>query len=173
MSHKETNRLDWPARLLIIVLAPLGVLVLLPLVVVVLLTWLLATIGLNILVWMAWCSRGRDILFVYSDSPIWRDYFEKQIIPEIASRAVILNYSDRRHWLHRCWLSSLVFRFFGGSSEYNPLAVYFRPFRRHRTFRFWQAFKDSKHGKTNRLEQLQSEFFHCIGQPRQHQEQVD
>ena len=52
---------------------------------------------------------------------------------------------------------------FGGWREFNPLAVVFRPFRRTRTFRFWQPFRDFKHGHPEALHRMESEFFGLIG----------
>lgn len=138
-------------------------LALLPLIAVVLVLWLIELIGLYILVWMLWCTRGKDILFVYSDSPIWQDYVEQFILPRIESRSVVLNWSDRRHWLNRFSLPALLFRHLGGNREFNPLAVYFRPLRPHRTFRFWQAFTNRKHGQPETLKQVESDFYACIG----------
>jgi len=145
------------------VLALVLVLALSPLIVVVLALWLLATLGLYVLVWLIWCTRGKDILFVYSDSPIWHDYVVEQIIPRIEARAVIVNWSERRHWVTRLSLASLLFRYFGGDREYNPLALYFRPLWFHRSFRFWRAFRDWKHGKTESVKRIEDEFFRCIG----------
>ena len=52
------------------------------------------------------------------------------------------------------WLTILVFYFFGGTRDFNPLAVVFRPFRLAKVFRFWSAFKDYKHGKVEVIEKL-------------------
>ena len=119
------------------------------------------TFFLHIAVWSWWCVRGRDILFVYSDSPIWHDYIEEQVLPRLGERAVVLNWSQRTGW--RFSLARLVFYHFGGYQEFNPLAVVFRPFRRTRTFRFWQPFRDFKHGHPEALQQMESEFFGLIG----------
>lgn len=158
--------------MLIILFSPLIVVVLL-LWLLWLVLWLLITIGLYLLVWALWCRRGKDILFVYSESPIWHDYIEEQIIPHIRARSIVLNWSDRRHWLRRFSLPSTIFRHFAGNREFNPLALYFRPFRRHRTFRFWQAFQDWKHGRAATLKQVEDEFFNCIGSKGQAIECLD
>jgi len=136
---------------------------LLPLIVAVLLLWLIATASLYIAVWFLWCTRGKDILFVYSNSPIWHDYIEEHIIPRIQARSVVLNWSERRYWLRRLTLASLLFRHFGGYREYNPVAIYFQPFCRHRSFRFWKAFNEWKHGKPADLQRVESDFFQTIG----------
>jgi hypothetical protein len=167
MSHEEDNHSSWARSFLgvlgrwsaVIVFVPLLIVLLIPF----LLLWLLAVIGFTLLIWTLWCTRGKDILFVYSDSPVWHDYIEQQIIPEIGARSVILNWSDRRHWLHRFSLESVAFRLFGGSREYNPLAIHFRPLRSHLTYRFWKAFRDWKHGKSAPLERMKSDFFRDIG----------
>lgn len=148
---------------MLVVIVPLGLVVCIPLLVVVLLYWFIATSTLYLAVWILWCTRGKDILFVYSNSPIWRDYIEQQLIPRIADRSVILNWSERRDWLDSWSLPSVTFRFFGGSREYNPLALHFRPLRRHRTFRFWKAFKDWKHGNPETLKLIEGQLFDTIG----------
>ncbi len=136
-----------------------------PLLVAVLVLWLtfflVSTLCLHIAIWSWWCLRGHDILFVYSDSPIWHDYIEQHILPYLGPRAVGLNRSQRRSW--RFSLARVAVHHFGGWREFNPLAVVFRPFRRTRTFRFWQPFRDYKHGKPEALHRVESDFFGLIG----------
>lgn len=139
-----------------------------PLLVVVVLLWLVfflvSTVFLHIAVWSWWCVRGRDILFVYSDSSIWHDYIEEHVLPQLGERAVVLNWSQRTRW--RLSLARMVFYHFGGWRAFNPLAVVFRPFRRTRTFRFLQPFRDFKHGHPEALHKMESEFFGFIGVQR-------
>ena len=82
---------------------------------------------LNVVAWRCWCAHGRYVLFVYSDSPIWHDYIKEHILPRLGERAVILNWSQRSQWKRT--LAVMTFRYFGGSREFNPMAVVFRPFR--------------------------------------------
>ena len=49
--------------------------------------------ALYLLVWLLWLPKGKDILFVYSDSPIWREYMTTEILPVVEARAVVLNWS--------------------------------------------------------------------------------
>jgi hypothetical protein len=119
---------------------------------------------LHVLVWSWWCIRGRDVLFVYSDSPIWHDYIEEQILPYLGERAVVLNWSGRRRW--RLSLAKMAFYRFGTYRQFNPLAVVFRPLRRSRVFRFWQPFRDFKHGHAQALNKMEKEFFELIGVDR-------
>jgi hypothetical protein len=128
-----------------------------PLIVVALTLHLLAGFLLHIAAWCWWCSRGRYVLFVYSESPIWHDHIEQHILPRLRDRAVVLNWSHRRRW--RRTLSVLTFRFFGGSREFNPLAVVFRPFKLAREFRFYEPFRQFKHGKTGAVAKMEGELF--------------
>ena len=74
----------------------------LPLLVVVAVLWLvffvISSVCLHIVIWSWWCIRGRNILFVYSDSPIWHDYIEQHILPNLGERAVVINWSQRARW---------------------------------------------------------------------------
>lgn len=133
-----------------------------PLILFVVSIWLLWTLCLYVLVWTLCCTRGRDILFVYSDSPIWHDYIEEHILPRIKDRAMVLNWSQRRKWINRFSIPSLLFRHFCPNREFNPMAIYFRPFRRRLRFSFWEAFGDWKHGKTQKLDLLENDFYRAI-----------
>jgi hypothetical protein len=154
---KPNTKTKWWQLALFIPFAPL----LLVIVVFWLVFCLVSTILLHIAIWTWWCIRGRDILFVYSDGPIWHDYIEQQILPQLGERAVILNWSQRTMW--RFSLSRMAFYHFGGRRAFNPLAVVFRPFRRTRTFRFLQPFREFKHGHPETLHRMESEFFKLIG----------
>jgi hypothetical protein len=152
--RKQKGR--WWQIAALIVLAPL----LLVVAVFALVFYLIYTVCLHFAVWTWWYGRGRDVLFVYSDSPIWHDYISEQILPHLGERSVVLNWSQRREW--RFSLARMAFHHFGGSREFNPLAVVFRPLRRTRTFRFWQPFRDRKHGDPKALRRMESEFFDLI-----------
>ena len=153
------SKTRWRTNLLVVPLLP----VLLLVAAITLVLSLVATVCLHITIWTWWCLRGRDILFVYSDSPVWHDYIEEAILPHLGERAVILNWSQRKRW--RFSLARLAFHHFAGYRQFNPLAVVFRPFHRSRIFRFWQPFRDFKHGKPQALHQMEREFLGVIGVP--------
>lgn len=133
------------------------VVLLLPLILLALLLFSLHRLILYAVVWTLWLSRGKDVLFVYSDSPIWRDYMTEQVLPLVRERAVVLNWSERSKWPKWCFPAH-VLRVFGGGREYNPIVILFRPFRRAKRFRFWKPFRDWKHGRTDALELLINEL---------------
>ena len=156
MESRE-SKFKWWQLALIISLAP----VIIILTTVALLFFVVSTVCLHIAIWMWWCLRGRDILFVYSDSPIWREYIDQSILPHIGERAVVLNWSERKR--RRVSLARLAFHHFGGYRQFNQLAVVFKPIRRTRKFRFWQPFRDFKHGHAEALHHMEAEFFALIG----------
>src|SRR5439155_18714445 len=72
--------------------------IILPLALLALPLYLAHRLALYAVVWMLWLPKGKDILLVYSDSPIWHDYMETQVLPLVKERAVILNWSERNKW---------------------------------------------------------------------------
>jgi hypothetical protein len=111
-----------------------------------------------LLVQFLWLPRGRDVLLVYSDSPIWHDYMINEIAPLVADRSVVLNWSERRSW-HWWSLATHVFRSYGTGRQYNPMVLLFRPMRRTRVFRFWSPFQDWKHGHPEPLQRARQDLF--------------
>jgi hypothetical protein len=109
------------------------------------------------MVWLLWCPQGKNVLFIYSDSSIWKDHIESAVIPRLSDEVVVLNWSERRRW--RISLATLLFHHFGGRYEFNPMALVFRPFRRRTEFRFFAAYQAWKKGKRVALEVIESEFF--------------
>jgi len=158
-TETKKRKPPWWLFPVIIVFSP----VILLLVVGVVALFVLTSICLHILIWTFWCVRGRDILFVYSDSPIWHDYIEQRLLPPIRHRAIVLNWSQRNRW--RISLARAAFHHFGGYHEFNPLAVVFRPLRRTRKFRFWQPFRDFKHDRSEALGKMEKDFFDLIRVP--------
>jgi hypothetical protein len=132
--------------------------VLLPLIVLALTFWLLHRATLYLLVWVLWLPKGKDVLFVYSDSPIWKEYMTQQLWPLMQERAIVLNWSERSKW--RKWsLPVRVLHSIGGGREFNPMVILFRPLRPARVFRFWSAFKEWKRGEPESVERLRNEVF--------------
>ncbi len=130
-----------------------------PLILLVWLYWLARTLALRAVVLMAaWAPRGRRILFVYSDSPVWGEYIRDRILPRLPPSAVILNWSERSKW-RRTSLAVWTFRHYAGAREFNPLGLIVPAFGRARFYRFWRPFRDFKHGKPEALLALEAKFF--------------
>jgi hypothetical protein len=130
-----------------------------PILVVAVFLYLLWGAVLYIVIWLT--QRKQFVIFVYSNSPTWKDYIEKEILPYIQDRAMILNWSERRNWKNS--LAVLAFRYFGGYRNFNPIAIVFCPFRFVKTYRFFEAFKEFKHGDAKRVEEIKSGFFEDVG----------
>jgi hypothetical protein len=108
-------------------------------------------------------------ILVYSNSPNWQQYIEQHWLPRIGSQFVLLNWSNRSQWAVESPFEARVFRRFAGDREFNPLAIIFLPLgvpapstRNAAVIRFFQAFKDFRHGKDGLLHAREAELFsHC------------
>ncbi len=85
--QKRPLRELWKAAL-VVVLLPL----VLPLALITYTLGFAHRIALYMLVWLLWLPKGKDTLVVYSDSPIWRDYMETQVVPLVQEPAILLNW---------------------------------------------------------------------------------
>jgi hypothetical protein len=108
--------------------------------------------------WLAHRRQGRVVLFVYSDSPNWQSYIEENVLPRLGSRAVVINWSRRKQWNRECWWEARAFHFWAGSRAFNPIALVFVGWWRVVPVRFFQAFRDLKHGKEEPLRQAEAEL---------------
>jgi hypothetical protein len=149
----DTTRKN-PTLLVLILLSPL----LLAWLVMYLLFLFLVGIFLTLAVWLWWCPRGRCVLLVYSDSPIWKERIEETLLPKLAPSAVIINWSHRKSWRWHA-LSTLLFHYFGGDKEFNPMAVIFHPGKFPKTFRFWKGYQVYKKGNAEPLEKEIGKMF--------------
>jgi hypothetical protein len=136
-------------------LITLLLIILSPIVIISVLLYFLWGAILYLTIWFT--SKKPFVVFVYSNSPIWQDYMEREILPHLRDRAVILNWSERRNWKNS--LAVLAFRYFGGFRNFNPMGMVFRPFHFVTTYRFFEAFKEFKHGNSKHVEKLRNELF--------------
>jgi len=116
------------------------------------------------LVWSCWIGRAqRRVLFVYSDSPNWKEHVEAHILPKLPANTVVLNWSHRGQWA-RFSVSVMLFRYFAGKKEFNPIGLVFERFNVVERYRFWQPFHDAKHGCPEALQLVEAQFLgHAAG----------
>ena len=119
-------------------------------------------IVLRLWFWGAHAARGRRVLFVYSDSPNWMAYIEENILPRIADRAVVLNWSERRLWSKKAPWEARFFHRFAGDRDFNPIALVFCDRGRIRSVRFHRPFLDFKHGDDSALRDAEAELFKLL-----------
>ena len=117
---------------------------------------------LNALIRMLWLPRGKDVLLVFSESPIWFDYMTREILPLVKNRAKVLNWSERNRW-PRWSLPVWVFHTYSRGRDFNPMLILFRPFRQAVFFRFFPAFQEYKHGNTDSLERMRQALIVQLG----------
>ena len=120
-----------------------------------------------------WGSEGKNILLVYSESPNWKDYIEREIIPKLSPYAVSLNYSRRAEWKHKEPLEAKVWKQWSGAREFNPMAIVIPDRGKVKTVRFHQAFRDYKHGKDHLLRQKEAELLSLISQNKRANDRAD
>lgn len=109
--------------------------------------------------WQRHGKFGRFVLFVYSDSPHWKVYIEEHILPRLKPHVVTLNWSKRREWQELKPFEARVFYQWAGDEEFNPMAIVIPAKGKMKEIRFWQAFKDFKHGKDRLLREAEKSLF--------------
>lgn len=119
----------------------------------------LYSLWLRLSFYCKWIKKGKNIIFVYSDSPNWKIYVEENILPKLESSCITLNWSERSKWKDDNLLESRIFYHWGGYNDYNPMAIIFISFFKVKTVRFYEAFKEYKHGKDVLLNQRLQELF--------------
>ena len=112
-----------------------------------------------------WGVHGKRLLLVYSNSPHWQAYVEQNWLPQLESIAVVLNWSERSTWATRHPFEADIFRTWAGDQEFNPLAIIIPADGAVRVIRFWQAFRDYKHGKDRTLRVAEAELAAALEVP--------
>jgi hypothetical protein len=110
-----------------------------------------------------WGGRGKRLVLVYSNSPNWQAYVEENWLPRLESIAVVLNWSERGTWAERHPFEADIFRAWAGEREFNPLAIIIPADGPVRVIRFWQAFREYKHGKDRTLRAAEAELGAALG----------
>ena len=121
-------------------------------------------VALYALVWLWWIGRARRrTLFVYSNSPNWKEYVEANIVPKLPANTVVLNWSNRAQW-PKFSLPVMLFKAFAGDRDFNPIGLVFERLDVVEPYRFWQPFRDARHGRTEALQLVETRFLkHVAG----------
>jgi hypothetical protein len=112
-----------------------------------------------------WGMSGKRLLLVYSNSPHWQAYIEEHWLSRISRVAVVLNWSERAQWPEQHPFEAEIFRMWAGDREFNPLAIVIPERGPLQVIRFWQAFRDYKHGNDRALRTAEAELGAAAGVP--------
>ncbi len=77
-----------------------------------------------------WFPKKTYIFFLYSNSAIWKTYFETELIPRIEKKAIIKNWSTRHTdgwWHNRKSIEYRIVRFLCSSRYIYPCGIIFFP----------------------------------------------
>jgi len=92
---------------------------------------------------LVWVRFERFVVFVYSDSPKWKDHVESHILPALPAGAMVINRSCP--WSASS-LAGRVFRHFGGQREYSPIGMVIDRGALVRRFRFYTPYLSARKG---------------------------
>ena len=120
--------------------------------------------GLKVRFWVRHGRKGKVILFVYSDSPNWKDHIEEKILPRLEACSVILNWSKRREWESSMQFEARLFNQWAGSGEFAPTAILLPLLGRVKVFRLWQLSQNPKHGKNKVSKEAEQSLFAAVKQ---------
>ena len=103
---------------------------------------------------------GKDLLIVYSDSPHWGEYIEREWLRRWGHRAVVFNRS--RPW-SESQPEAQLWRAVAGTVEHTPVAIVVPRRGLPRVVRFFLAFRDFKHGKDRKLREAEARLERLLG----------
>ena len=105
---------------------------------------------------------GRDLLLVYSASPLWQPYIEAEWLPRWGERAIVLNRSAP-NWMARP--EAELWSRMTAVGDHTPAAIVIPARGRVRVFRFFKAFRDYKHGNAAPLRALEADLEAALNRP--------
>ena len=106
---------------------------------------------------------GRIGLLIYSDSPHWKAHIEEKWFPRIGPHVYALNWSENRRWPRSLGVRTFD-EFVGRTYQFNPAVVVIRRRGEPLVFRFYQAFRNAKHGRGVDLARLEEQMFEAVDQ---------
>lgn len=113
--------------------------------------------------------RKVDGVLVFSDSPKWRPHIEREWLPVLRDRFVVLNWSERARWPRT--VPVLIWKHFcagygAPGRNFNPAVLVLRGLRHPRVYRFYPWFQAAHVGEREGLEELERMLFSELGLAR-------
>lgn len=123
--------------------------------------YVLYGILLRVFAWLRWSGTPVRGILIYSNSPKWQEYIEREWLPRLGDRVIVLNWSERKKWTRS--LAVLLFRHHIDASSYainyNPSVILLRGCRYPYLYRYFYAFRNVKHGDDQALKKLEGQMF--------------
>jgi hypothetical protein len=128
--------------------------------------------GLLLLVaaWWKWHGSSVRGILITSDSPTWKEHIEQQWLRRLQEQVIVLNWSQRNSWPRS--LEARLFRYFclteyqilfisvgEQTQNFNPALILLRGLYYPYVYRFYYAFRDAKHGRTEALNKLETHMY--------------
>ncbi len=106
-----------------------------------------------------WFSKNQHIFFLYSDSKKWKDYFEKEIIPKIQSKASVWNWSTRQKdgWNNNS-IEAKILKLYRPIGFFYPMAFVILPSGQIKIFQFYQSYVKMLKSGNEEYKRLEKEF---------------
>lgn len=106
-----------------------------------------------------WFPNGKYILFIYSDSKKWKEYFENTIISRIRDKAFIWNWSTRQKdgWNDDV-IEAKILKLYHPFGYFYPMAIVFLPTGEVKTFQFYSSYVNMLKSGKDEYKKLEKEF---------------
>jgi hypothetical protein len=113
-----------------------------------------------------WISQGKYCFFLYSNSAKWKDYFEKNLIPQIDSISHVRNWSYRHNegWVKNSIEKSILDLIPRKEHYYYPIAIIFYPDREPKIFEFYSSYVEMIKNDDKKYKKIEKEFIDAINE---------
>lgn len=109
-----------------------------------------------------WFPQNKVALLVYSDSPNWKEYIDKNWIPKIGNRVTTLNWSESNQPGKEKSLESKIHLRFSPPKGYVPMIIFFNKKGPPQVISFHKAFLNFKHEKDYLLKKKEKQLFELL-----------
>jgi len=112
-----------------------------------------------------WFPKGKYVFFLYSSSKKWENYFKNEMIPKIADKSFIWNWSTRHQdgW-YRDRFAPKILSLYRPDQHFCPLAVVFLPSGKIKIFEFYLPYVRMIKSSNLAYKSFEDEFLAFVNQ---------
>jgi len=114
-----------------------------------------------------WGRHGMRVVLAYSDDTRWRERIERDWLPRIGRRTVVLDSRSRQTFRRDAPVEAQVFEHWAGRRDFDPIAIVIPHAGRVRTFGFRDAFLAAFAGDDRPLAAAEARLFGLVESLRQ------